>query len=117
MVQAGGAVIDPQERTETGASRDDLGAPFSLSDLYKERTYSPPARGQWWYCLTAVVRPPGRLRWGVLPCRYIPADANDGLCIGRSCVDALGALGPSATTATSKNKGWILPILVLYFHD
>ncbi|MEY8387787.1 hypothetical protein AALC17_10900 [Oscillospiraceae bacterium 38-13] len=34
---------------------------------------------------------------GVLPCRYIPADANSGLCIGRSCADALGAWGPSAT--------------------
>ena len=28
----------------------------------------------------------------ILPCQYIPADANGGLCIGRSCVDALGAL-------------------------
>ena len=27
----------------------------------------------------------------------IPADANGGLCIGRSCTDALGAWGPSAT--------------------
>ena len=34
---------------------------------------------------------------GALPCQYIPADANGGLCIGRSCVDALGAWGPSAT--------------------
>ncbi len=33
----------------------------------------------------------------ILPCQYIPADANGGLCIGRSCVDALGAWGPSAT--------------------
>ena len=34
---------------------------------------------------------------GVLLCQYIPADANGGLCIGRSCSDALGAWGPSAT--------------------
>ena len=27
----------------------------------------------------------------------IPADANGGLCIGRSCADVLGAWGPSAT--------------------
>lgn len=33
----------------------------------------------------------------VLPCRYMPADANGGFCIGRSCADALGAWGPSAT--------------------
>ena len=34
---------------------------------------------------------------GVLPCRYIPADANSGLRIGRSCAGALGAWGPLAT--------------------
>lgn len=28
---------------------------------------------------------------------YIPADADGGFFIGRSCVDALGAWGPSAT--------------------
>jgi hypothetical protein len=33
---------------------------------------------------------------GALPCQYIPADANGGFCIGRSCVDALRAWGPSA---------------------
>ena len=33
----------------------------------------------------------------VLPCPVIPADANGGLCIGRSCADALGVWGPSAT--------------------
>ena len=33
----------------------------------------------------------------VLPCPVIPADANGGLCIGRSCADTLGAWGPSAT--------------------
>ena len=33
MTQAGKAVIDQQEGTEAGASRDDLGAPPSLSAL------------------------------------------------------------------------------------
>ena len=42
MTQAGKAVIDQQEGTEAGASGDDLGAPFSLTALCKERTYSPP---------------------------------------------------------------------------
>ena len=80
-------MIDQQEGTETGASGDDLGAPLSL-----------PAKGRWWYCLTAAVRSPGAAPPGVsIPCRYIPADANGGLCIGRSCADALGAWGPSAT--------------------
>ena len=33
----------------------------------------------------AIVRPPGAAPLGVpFPCRYIPADANSGLCIGRS---------------------------------
>ena len=59
MTQAGKAVINQQEGTEAGASGDDLGAPFSLSALCEERTYSPPARGRWLYCLTAAMRPPG----------------------------------------------------------
>ena len=41
--------------------------------------------------------PSGGCSAGGLPCQYIPADANGGLCIGRSCADALGAWGPSAT--------------------
>ncbi len=49
--------------------------------------------------LAAVVRsprggPPGVLS---LPSMDRPADATGGLCIGRSCADALGAWGPSAT--------------------
>ena len=43
-------MIYQQEGTEAGASGDDLGAPFSLSALCEERTYSPPASGRW-YCL------------------------------------------------------------------
>ncbi len=43
----------------------------------------------------AIVRsPPGVPS---LPSMDRPADANGGLCIGRSCADALGAWGPSAT--------------------
>ena len=34
---------------------------------------------------------------GGLPCQYIPADANGGLCIGRSHADHRGAWGTSAT--------------------
>ena len=46
----------------------------------------------------AAVRPPGAAPPGLsFPAQYIPADANGGLCIGRSCVDALGAWGPSST--------------------
>ena len=47
---------------------------------------------------TAAVRPPGAAPPGLsFPAQYIPADANSGLCIGRSCADALGVWGPSAT--------------------
>ena len=35
MTQAEKAVIDQQKGTEAGASRDDLGAPFSLSAISK----------------------------------------------------------------------------------
>ena len=46
----------------------------------------------------AIVRPPGAAPLGVpFPCRYIPADANSGLCIGRSRADRRGLGGPSAT--------------------
>ena len=42
----------------------------------------------------AAVRPPGAAPPGLsFPAQYIPADANGGLCIGRSCADALGGLG------------------------
>ena len=96
MTQAGKAVIDQQEGSEAGASGNDLGAPFSLPALCEERTYSPTA-SWWWYGLRPSCALRGRLRRGVLPCRYIPADANGGLCIGRSCADALGDWEPSAT--------------------
>ena len=97
MAQVGGAAIDQQKGTEAGASGDDLGAPFSLSALCEEHTYSPPARGQRWYCLTAAVRPPGAAPLvQFFPAQYIPANANGGLCIGRSHADhrGLGGLQP-----------------------
>ena len=47
----------------------------------------------------AIVRPPGAAPPGGLPCQYIPADANGGLCIGRSHVDhrGLGGFQPPAS--------------------
>ncbi len=57
-------------------------------------------QGRRWYCLTAAVRPPGAVPAGrPFPCPVWdrPADANGGLCIGRSFADALGACGSSAT--------------------
>ena len=47
--------------------------------------------------LRSLCLPFGAAPLVILPCQYIPADANGGLCIGRSCVNALGAWGPSAT--------------------
>ena len=49
----------------------------------------------------------------VLPCQYIPADANGGFCIGRSYIDALGAWGPSATNKLRRvYTGALLAILI-----
>ena len=48
----------------------------------------------------AIVRPPRVGSAISFPLPVYPvytADANGGLCIGRCCVDALGAWGPSAT--------------------
>ena len=98
MTQAGKAVINQQEGTEAGASGDDLGAPFSLPALSKSAfTHHRPR--------PAVVLPPAVVRSprvgppGVpfLPSMDRSADATGGLCIERSCADALGAWGPSAT--------------------
>ena len=47
---------------------------------------------------TAAVRPPEAVPSGPsFPAQSIPAAAKGGLCIGRSCTDALGAWGPLAT--------------------
>ena len=90
-------MIDQQERTEAGASGDDLGAPFSLPALSESAlTHHLPR--------PAVVLPPAVVRSprvgppGVpfLPSMDRPADTTSGLCIGWSCADALGvgALAP-----------------------
>ena len=90
------AVIDQQEGTEGGASGDDLGAPFSLSAPSEERTYSPPPlAGGGMACGHRAPFGGGSPPGVSFPCRYIPADANGGLCIGRSRADhrGLGAVG------------------------
>ncbi len=48
---------------------------------------------------SAIVRSPrgGPPGGPSLPSMDRPADATGGLCIGRSCADALGAWGPSVT--------------------
>ena len=78
----------------------------------------------------ADVRSPGAAPLGLSsPAQYIPADANGGLCIGRSCADVLGAWGPSATnkqhrvytgallaiTISIQKQGLNISVLVLYF--
>ena len=93
-------MIDQQERTEAGASGDDLGAPFSLSALCEERTYSPPPLAGGGMACGHRAPSGGRGRNGSaisFPLPVYTADANGGLCIGCRCVDALGAWGPSAT--------------------
>ncbi len=47
----------------------------------------------------AIVRPPGAAPPGGLPCQYIPADANGGLCIGRSRADHWGLGGHRPPTS------------------
>ena len=88
-------MIYQQERTEAGASGDDLGAPFSLPVLSKSAlTHHLPR--------PAVVLPPAVVRSprggppGVsfLPSMDRSADATGGLCIGWSRADAPGAWEP-----------------------
>ena len=47
--------------------------------------------------LRSLCLPFGAAPLVILPCQYIPADANGGLCIGRSFTDAPGAWGSSDT--------------------
>ena len=59
-------MIDQQERTEAGASGDDLGALSSLSALSKSAlTHHQQAGGIW---PAVIVRPPVRLRRRLFPC-------------------------------------------------
>ena len=92
MAQAGGAVIDQQERTEAGASGDDLGAPFSLPALSKSALTHHPQAGGGTACGSRALSESCRAS---LPSMDRPADTTGGLCIGRSCTDAPGAWGPS----------------------
>jgi len=96
MTQAGKAVIDQQEGTKAGASGDDLGAPFFLSALGEGRTYSPPASGRWWYCLTAAVRPPGGLP-GCPPLPVYTSRRRRRLVHRTQLRRSPGAWGPSTT--------------------
>jgi len=95
-------VIDQQERTEAGASGDDLGAPFSLPVLSKSAlTHHLPR--------PAVVLPPAVVRSprvgppGVpfLPSMDRSEDATGGLCIGWSRADHRGLGGRRPPTSCS----------------
>ena len=99
MTQSEKAVIDQQEKTEAGASGNDLGAPFSLWAPAKgARTHHQPGAGGGTACGSRA--PSGGGSAGVvLPCPVISADANGGLCIGRSCADALGLGGHRPPTS------------------
>ena len=90
-------VIYQQEGTEAGASGDDLGAPFSLPVLSKSAlTHHPQASGGT-ACGSRAFDQGDPPSVPSLPSMDRPADANGGLCIGRSFTDAPGAWGPSAT--------------------
>ena len=98
MTQSEKAVIDQQEKTEAGASGNDLGAPFSLWAPAKGALTHHQQAGGGTACGSRA--PSGGGSAGVvLPCLVIPADANGGLCIGRSCADALGAWGHRPPTS------------------
>ena len=89
-------MIDQQERTEVGASGDDLGAPFSLpGSLLRAHLLTTSKLAVVWPA--AIVRPPGeRGRDGStisFPLPVYTADANGGLCIGRSRADHRGLGG------------------------
>ena len=96
--QAGKAVIDQQEGTEWGIFRGWPGrSVLFVGPLLKAHLLTT---SRWLVVVlpTAAVRPPGAAPLvQFFPAQYIPADANGGLCIGRSYADALGAWGPSAT--------------------
>ena len=98
MTQAGKEVIDQQEGTEGGSVRGWPGCSvLFVGPLLKAHLLTT---SRWLVVVlpTAAVRPPGAAPLvQFFPAQYIPADANGGLCIGRNCVDGMGAWGPSAT--------------------
>ena len=91
MTQAGKAVINQQEGTKGGASRDDLGAPFSLSALCEERTYSPPA-SWWWYGLRPSCALRGLAPPSAFPCQYIQQTPT-AACASDAAAPITGGLG------------------------
>ena len=102
MTQTGKAVIDQQKGTEAGASGDDLGAPFSLPAPSEERTYSPPLLAGGGMACGHRAPSGGRGRTSStisFPLPVYTADANGGLCIGRSCADHRGLGGGQPPTS------------------
>ena len=95
--QAGKAVIDQQEGTEWGSFRGWPGrSVLFVGPLLKAHLLTT---SRWLVVVlpTAAVRPPGAAPLvQFFPAQYIPADANGGLCIGRSRADhrGLGGLRP-----------------------
>ena len=88
-------VIDQQEKIRDGSVRET----WALFSYARPKAHLLTT-SRWLVVVlpTAAVRPPGTALSGPsLPAQYIPADANGGLCIGRSCADVLGGWGPSAT--------------------
>ena len=96
-----GPRICPTTPSARGWGRPPLVPPFwkswyrpALSSARASSFFPPRTASTWrWYGLrpSCALRgaPPGLS----FPAQYIPADANGGLCIGRSCADALGGLG------------------------
>ena len=86
----------PAGGNRSGSAQDDLGAPFSLSALSKSAlTHHRQAGGSTACGRRALSR--GGSAGVSSPAGIIPANANGGLCIGRSRADAAGAWRPSAT--------------------
>ncbi len=110
MAQAGKMVIDQQEKIRDG----------SVQDTWTLFSYARPkahllTTSRWLVVVlpTAAVRPPGAAPLALsFPAQYIPADANGGLCIGRSYTDALGAWGSSATNKLCRVYTGALPTTI-----
>ena len=98
--QAGKAVIDQQEGTEWGSFRGWPGrSVLFVGPLLKAHLLTT---SRWLVVVlpTAAVRPPGAAPLvQFFPAQYIPADANGGLCIGRSCADHRGLGGHRPPTS------------------
>ena len=112
MTQAGKAVIDQQEGTEAGAS----GVTQALRSLCRPSAKSTlihhqQADGG----MACGHRAPsgGRLRRRVLLYWYILADANGGLCIGRSHADHRG-LGAFSHQRAAQS---IYPCIACYYYQ